>query len=285
MFRAHPATTKRETIDLAHPAFVFALALLLANDLVLKAAYPGWVTGKLSDFAGLFALPYFLAWLWPSRRLALHIGVALAFVAWKLPVSRPLVDLWNAAPWFDIARVEDVSDWIALPAVLASWYATRNAAQAVMHLPSVVIALVALVAFTGTSRPPPREEFRGTYYFQGSVGEFRQRLQALAADDGRPTGLLSEHDAKNASRVGAWRVAAPYDRDGFSGRECPGLEYEFDVAQAGPTLIFELTAMYGHCALGRSDQRGAIREFNTHFAQPLGLKPLRPVPALPGDSP
>lgn len=37
----------------SNPYFVAALAALILNDHVLKAAYPGWVTGKASDFAGL----------------------------------------------------------------------------------------------------------------------------------------------------------------------------------------------------------------------------------------
>jgi hypothetical protein len=273
-----PSTPRhREAITLAHPAFVLSLALLLANDFVFKAAYPGWVTGKLSDVAGLFVLPYFLAWLWPQRRTALHVAVVLAFVAWKLPVSRQFVALWNAAPWFDIARVEDVSDCLALPMVAASWLATRHAAHRVVHVPSVALALVALFAFTATSRPPPRTEFRGTYYFPGTVEEFRQRVAGLgnAAYEAKP---LGEHEAARASRVGAWRVDATYDDEGFTGRECSGLSYEFDVAQAGAVLLFDLRAMYGHCDLDGDDNRDAVCEFNERFARPVGLRPLRPVP-------
>ena len=38
---------------LASPAAIASLLLLLVNDHVLKQAWPGVVTGKLSDFAGL----------------------------------------------------------------------------------------------------------------------------------------------------------------------------------------------------------------------------------------
>jgi hypothetical protein len=46
---------------LAHPIAILAMALLVVNDHVLKAAYPGLVTGKLSDFAGLVFFPLLLA--------------------------------------------------------------------------------------------------------------------------------------------------------------------------------------------------------------------------------
>lgn len=57
---------------LVHPVTVFATALLIVNDHLLKAAYPGWVTGKLSDVAGLVMAPpvvaVALAWVWPRWR-------------------------------------------------------------------------------------------------------------------------------------------------------------------------------------------------------------------------
>ncbi|MBQ1052385.1 hypothetical protein KBX50_28530 [Micromonospora sp. C51] len=46
---------------LVHPVTVAATALLILNDHVLKAAYPGWLTGKLSDAAGLVMAPPLLA--------------------------------------------------------------------------------------------------------------------------------------------------------------------------------------------------------------------------------
>jgi hypothetical protein len=38
---------------------IIALALLLFNDHFLKYAWPSWLTGKLSDFAGLYFAPFF----------------------------------------------------------------------------------------------------------------------------------------------------------------------------------------------------------------------------------
>jgi hypothetical protein len=46
---------------LATPVALFAIALLVVNDHVLKAAYPGLVTGKLSDVAGMMVFPLLLA--------------------------------------------------------------------------------------------------------------------------------------------------------------------------------------------------------------------------------
>jgi hypothetical protein len=42
---------------LLHPVALAAIAALVLNDHVLKAHYPGLVTGKLSDFAGIVLAP------------------------------------------------------------------------------------------------------------------------------------------------------------------------------------------------------------------------------------
>ena len=62
---------------LGHPATVIALLVLVVNDHVLKAAYPGWVTGKLSDAAGLVLAPPLLAAVLGlrGRRIALIAAV------------------------------------------------------------------------------------------------------------------------------------------------------------------------------------------------------------------
>ena len=54
-------TTRDAVRALAHPGFVLALVVLVLNDHVLKQAYPGMLTGKLSDVAGLVVAPLLLA--------------------------------------------------------------------------------------------------------------------------------------------------------------------------------------------------------------------------------
>src|SRR5438093_11910351 len=45
---------------LASPSAVAAVTVLLLNDHVLKQAWPSPITGKLSDFAGLYFAPWVL---------------------------------------------------------------------------------------------------------------------------------------------------------------------------------------------------------------------------------
>ncbi len=43
---------------LQHPLTLLSIAILLLNDHFLKVVSPSWLTGKLSDFAGLFFFPF-----------------------------------------------------------------------------------------------------------------------------------------------------------------------------------------------------------------------------------
>jgi len=80
---------------LAAPIPIAAIALLIINDHYLKAEYPGWVTGKLSDFAGLVFFPLLLAAICEQvgfrRGMATIIGATIAtaivFIAIKLSAT------------------------------------------------------------------------------------------------------------------------------------------------------------------------------------------------------
>lgn len=63
---------------------VAALALLALNDHVLKGAgmLPGWLTGKLSDFTGLYFAPLLLAELWMLARPSPEPSTLVPRVVW-----------------------------------------------------------------------------------------------------------------------------------------------------------------------------------------------------------
>ena len=50
-----------------------AIALLFLNDHILKAAWPGLVTGKLSDVAGFVFFPFLLVGRLAARRTAARV--------------------------------------------------------------------------------------------------------------------------------------------------------------------------------------------------------------------
>ena len=105
---------------LLHPLFILSLACLLINDLYWKYEYHNWLTGKLSDFAGLFVLSVFLSAFFFRHRSFVYVGVAIFFIWWKSPLSQPLLDLLNTSFTFSFDRTTDYSDYIAIPVVFAA---------------------------------------------------------------------------------------------------------------------------------------------------------------------
>lgn len=174
---------------LLHPVAIGALVLLLANDHVLKAAWPGWWTGKLSDVAGLIVAPVALVALTrllpPGRRpgpTAIAIAVAAVFAAVKtlppandayavasgviswpiLAVGGLLVGRSIGLPGLAPTRL-DPGDLIALPAVAVGWWLAAGAARPALAVPSaarplarVAVLGAALFAVAATSIAPPR---------------------------------------------------------------------------------------------------------------------------------
>lgn len=132
-----------------------AIALLLLNDHVLKAAWPGPVTGKLSDAAGLAFFPILIVSAWelgrslagrprrPSMRallvavvltalgitlvktmpsVAAAYGGSLGVAQWLLALPGHAVVDHAVPPVVATRVVVDPSDLVALPGlVLALW--------------------------------------------------------------------------------------------------------------------------------------------------------------------
>lgn len=124
---------------LLHPIALAAIAVLVINDHVLKEAYPSWLTGKLSDVAGLVFFPLLAAALLAfviridRERLltACVIATGVGFAAIKLwePATvvceQVLGMLQLSAGPVDIVR--DPTDVLALPALLAAAWVGRHA--------------------------------------------------------------------------------------------------------------------------------------------------------------
>ncbi|RPI60854.1 MAG: hypothetical protein EHM50_06670 [Lysobacterales bacterium] len=139
--------------SLASPAFIAALALLVLNDFALKPLFHNALTGKLSDFAGLFALTLFVATLWPQHRRLAASAIAAAFTLWKTSYAEPLIDALNSVSPFALGRAVDFTDLLALPMVpLAAWLAPRLKPWPLPRALQLCLAVLAPIAFAATSR-------------------------------------------------------------------------------------------------------------------------------------
>ncbi len=111
---------------------LLAVAILILNDHYLKAEFPSWWTGKISDFAGLFFTPLFLcaainllrnvigrsssiAWLTRPQLVQSIIFTDILFVAIKLSPAAATFYIEGLRTLGFAARVAaDPSDLIAV---------------------------------------------------------------------------------------------------------------------------------------------------------------------------
>jgi hypothetical protein len=119
---------------LQHPITLLSIVLLLVNDHVLKIVGPSWLTGKLSDFAGLFFFPFIVAaglgvLLSKFNFTSRHIGllafgsVAIWFALLKtLPAINSFTDQFISLLIGSPTQfILDATDLIGLLAIIPSW--------------------------------------------------------------------------------------------------------------------------------------------------------------------
>jgi hypothetical protein len=131
-----------------HPASLLAIVVLIVNDHLLKASFPGtWWTGKLSDFAGLIFFPLFLMGIFGarSRKAGWVLVAATGFVFAAIELSTSAEDIYRyglgalqypfraaflgAFPKFmPVEAYADPTDCLALTAlVIPAWIISRRA--------------------------------------------------------------------------------------------------------------------------------------------------------------
>ena len=112
---------KRKELIL-NPYFIVGLFILLLNDFYLKYEFGNFITGKLSDFAGLLIFPMFVVSIIPRLNKSISFITGIGFIIWKLPLFSPFIDLINQYSPITIYRVIDYSDYLALLILPLSHY-------------------------------------------------------------------------------------------------------------------------------------------------------------------
>ncbi len=246
--------------QLTSPEFTLSILLLLTNDFFLKAWLANGFTGKLSDFAGLFAFPFFSAALMPRRRVSIYLGTAVMFTFWKLPVSNGVIAGWNAVAPFPVGRVSDVSDLIALSILpLSYWRSTRPQCFSGRRWRTVGLAAVSLFAFVATSRLP-EYRFDETFVFEGSRASLFARLEEA--------GITYQEGTAYYPRAprGSWGLLIPSD---FCSTD--PVEAAVTIQEDGPRTRVRLRGMAHNCRSKLDDEEKLLEVFTAKVVEPLRL--------------
>ena len=118
--------TARPSTYLLNYIFLAGLLLLALNDHLWKDLYGNWLTGKLSDVAGVVILPLFLAAVFQLRTWPALLTTVLFFGWWKSPLSQGALDAVNTLGIAHFARVVDYSDYLAFLGLPLSWWVLRS---------------------------------------------------------------------------------------------------------------------------------------------------------------
>ena len=105
---------------LTRPWFFAAVGVLLLNDIVLKSAWPGWVTGKLSDFAGLVIVATLLSIVSGPTAGTMLTGVAFVGLKTVPGVAEA------ASPLLGGTTLRDATDLIAIVVLPLVWRALAS---------------------------------------------------------------------------------------------------------------------------------------------------------------
>lgn len=171
---------------LANPLFIVAMLLLVLNDWYLKPTFSNGFTGKLSDFAGLFALPFFLSALFPGKVKWWYSFTLVFFIFWKSVLVQPLIDVLNHIG-LPVHRTIDFTDYIAL-IVLPFSYHLFNRSKVYSLTPALlnIIACFSTLAFVATSMPPGDmvnvNDINKEYHFEFSKHELIKRINKFQVE-------------------------------------------------------------------------------------------------------
>ncbi|WP_435204840.1 hypothetical protein [Micromonospora sp. bgisy143] len=260
---------------LCHPTTLLALVVLVVNDRVLKAAFPGLVTGKLSDVAGLVLAPPLVAVLLtllvprlPARRAALvglvAVGAGFAVVKTSGYAAELASSAWTTLAGPSLVRA-DRTDLFTLPALgLAWWSWTRARRRPVRHrtarlvrllvvLPPAVLAVAATSAVNypyalGTTTLDGRPAISIGGGFEGSWPDGPADGSWSISDDGATTWRITTDDE--------WRVL----------RAAQGSPRQQACAPDEPRRCYRVVP--GHLRVEQSDDAGVTWQIAWEVSDP-----------------
>jgi len=168
---------------LQHPISLLCIALLLLNDHVFKVISPSWLTGKLSDFAGLFFFPFIVAaglsfgfskFGLSSRQLGqISFGiVAIWFVLLKTfpPINYLTIQFSSLLIGSPTRFVLDASDIIGLMTLIPAWKIwNQHQEQKPSKFAYVILSFGAIAAIATSPQYPTVYSVTNLEYYKDGI--------------------------------------------------------------------------------------------------------------------
>lgn len=167
------------------PATWVSIFILLINDHLLRTTYPSWVTGKLSDFAGIFFFPFLIAVVFSiffdkfnlSIRATGQTIFGLVIVWFILLKTSPFAnqltaELTSLVVGFPTKFSLDVTDLISLVVLIPAWKIWTQPSFSIKNQKAYLGLALATLAIIADSPPAPPSISKITsleYYKDGIV--------------------------------------------------------------------------------------------------------------------
>lgn len=152
---------------LQHPLTLLSIVVLLLNDHILKVVSPSWLTGKISDFAGLFFFPFIvaaglsfaLAKFNLSRQRIGQIAFGIVTIWFVLLKTFPFINSLTErfASLFIGAPARLIMDWTDLIALISMWPAWMMWKQPRIIKPSRFAYAILTIGMLATLATSPKE--------------------------------------------------------------------------------------------------------------------------------
>jgi len=189
---------KRNFQLLHSKGFVFCLILLLLNDFYFKGHWHNWLTGKLSDFTGLFVFSVFFIAFIPNKKQLILIFAALFFIFWKSAYSATLINYLNSFHIITIGRVVDYSDYMALLILpVVNYYINHQKENKLKKIPVILFSMITLFAMTATSYQKSYS-YNKLYPFDFGKEELVKRINKIK---GICQNISLSYNVKNADSI------------------------------------------------------------------------------------
>jgi hypothetical protein len=262
--------------------FLLALVTLLVNDHYIKAAYPGFVSGKLSDIAGIFGIALLSFVARPSRPLSIATVLFGSFLWWKSPASQPFIDAVVSLGYPYISRTVDYTDLGAFIVLPLAWHAAGRLEhlqafdgrfRPVMTIPVLVTSALAVAA----TSPPQEVTLREEWTIRPSSGAPRLKWSEVSQ---AVDAAAEKHDMKTRN----WRPNAEtvrYARRLLTLDWALGADGAVKFTMIGDTEsgLFFVDDIPEIMAALKADVR---REFRSRFGELEYVELPRPPPVIRG---